>query len=182
MPLAQHLAQEAGLWSPGLPVLWSAALSAQFGEDRFGDRRIVLAHAGLIIPSTVIAGITPVDGIIIKLTLSKEVSTMMLRGCRIGWRLPCFAAGILSLSVASAWAFTRESVSPDDGNYSFTDPNSKLTDPDNHNSGQSARPFSNGPVVQFGIQQGGPFSPLSRSNGYDRSLPDPYYRPLLNGN
>ncbi len=92
------------------------------------------------------------------------------------------AAGILSLSVGSAWAFTQETVSPDGGNYSFADPNSKLTDPDNHNSGQGAQPFSNGPVVQLGIQQGGPFSPLSRSNGYDRSLPDPYYRSLLNGN
>ena len=37
------------------------------GDIRFGDRRIVLAHAGSIIPSTGIAGIiTPVDGIITK--------------------------------------------------------------------------------------------------------------------
>jgi hypothetical protein len=177
MLLAQHSARGLGLWSLGLPALWWAALSAQFGGDRFGDRRTVLAHAGLIIPSTGIAGITPVDGTIIKLT-----GTMMLPGMQVRLTTGLFAAGILSLSVASAWAFTRESVSPDGGNYSFTDPNSKLTDPDNHNSGQSAGPFSNGPVVQFGIQQGGPFSPLNRSNGYDRSLPDPYYRPLLNGN
>jgi hypothetical protein len=53
--------------SLGLSALWSAALSAQSGEDRFGDRRIVLAHAGSIIHSTGIADITPVDGIIIKL-------------------------------------------------------------------------------------------------------------------
>jgi hypothetical protein len=97
-------------------------------------------------------------------------------------RLGLFAAGILSLTVTSAWAFSQQIVSPDGGNYSFTDPNDKLTKPDDHNSGQSARSFSNGPVVQFGIQQGGPFSPLSRSNGYDRSVPDPYYRSLLNGN
>jgi hypothetical protein len=97
-------------------------------------------------------------------------------------RLGLFAASVLSLTVTSAWAFSQQVVSPDGGNYSFTDPNDKLTDPDNHNSGQSARPFSNGPVVQFGIQQGGSWSPLGRSNGYDRSLPDPYYRPLLNGN
>ncbi len=68
MLLAQHSALGLGLWSLGLPALWSAALSAQSGEDRFGDRRIVLTHAGSIIPSTGIAGITPVDGIIIKLT------------------------------------------------------------------------------------------------------------------
>ena len=49
------------------------------------------------------------------------------------------AAGILSLSVSSAWAFSRENVSPGDGgNYTFNDPNDKLTDPDNHSSGQSA--------------------------------------------
>ena len=64
MPLAQDSAPGLALWSLGR----SAALSAQSGEDRFGDRRIVLAHAGSIIPSTGIAGITPVDGIITNLT------------------------------------------------------------------------------------------------------------------
>ena len=68
MLLAQHSARGLGLWSLGLPAPWWAALSAQSGADRFGDRRIVLTHAGSIIPSTGIAGITPVDGIIIKLT------------------------------------------------------------------------------------------------------------------
>ena len=68
MLLAQDSAPGLALWSLGLSALWSAALSAQSGEDRFGDHRIVLAHAGSIIPSTGIAGITPVDGIIIKLT------------------------------------------------------------------------------------------------------------------
>jgi hypothetical protein len=67
MLLAQDSAPGLALWSLGLSALWSAALSAQSGEDRFGDRRIVLAHAGSIIPCTGIAGITPVDGIIIKL-------------------------------------------------------------------------------------------------------------------
>ena len=68
MLLAQDSVQGPGLWSLGLSALWSAALLAQSGEDRFGDRRIVLAHAGSIIPSTGIAGTTPVDGIIIKLS------------------------------------------------------------------------------------------------------------------
>ena len=67
MLLAQDSAPGLGLWSLGLSALWSAALSARSGGDRFGDRRIVLAHAGSIIPSTGIAGITTVDGIIIKL-------------------------------------------------------------------------------------------------------------------
>jgi hypothetical protein len=66
MPLAQDSAPVPGLSSPGLSALWSAALSAQSGEDRFGDRRIVLAHAGLIMAFTGIADITPVDGIIIR--------------------------------------------------------------------------------------------------------------------
>jgi hypothetical protein len=107
----------------------------------------------------------------------------MLRLLQFRLAVGLFVAGILSLTVASAWAFSREIVSPDGaGNYSFTDPNNKITDPDNHNSGQGARPFgSNGPVVQFGVQQS-PLTPFGRGNGYDRSLPDPYYRPLLNGN
>jgi hypothetical protein len=66
MLLAQDSAQGLGLWSLGLSALWSAAWSAQSGEDRFGDRRIVLAHAGSIMVFTGIAGSTPVDGIIIK--------------------------------------------------------------------------------------------------------------------
>jgi len=68
MLLGQDSAPGLGLWSLGPSALWLVALSAQSGEDRFGDRRSVLAHAGSITPSTGIAGITPVDGIIIKLT------------------------------------------------------------------------------------------------------------------
>jgi hypothetical protein len=72
MRLAQHSALGPGLWSLGLPVLWSAVLSVLSGGDRFGDRRIVLTHAGSIIRFTGIADITPVDGIIIKLTRIEE--------------------------------------------------------------------------------------------------------------
>ena len=63
MLLAQDSVQGPGLWSLGLSALWSAALWAQSGEDRFGDRRIVRVHAGSIIVFTGIAGITPDDGI-----------------------------------------------------------------------------------------------------------------------
>src|SRR5215469_8764506 len=66
MLLAQHSVPGPGLWSPSLLALWLVALSAQSGEDRFGDRRIALAHAGSVIPSIGIAGITPVDGTITK--------------------------------------------------------------------------------------------------------------------
>jgi hypothetical protein len=87
-----------------------------------------------------------------------------------------FAAAAVSLTAASAFAFTQETVRPDaNGNYEFTEPNTQTT-----NSNQGTRPFgSNGPTVQFGIQQG-PVSPFGRSqgNGYDRSTPDPYFRPF----
>ena len=81
-------------------------------------------------------------------------------------KLGLFAAGILSLTVSSAWAFSQQIVSPDGGNYQFSDP-------DNHNnSGQSTQPFSNGLSVQFGTHQG----PLGQSNRY--SAPDPYFGSL----
>jgi hypothetical protein len=90
-----------------------------------------------------------------------------------------FAAGMLSLTAASAWAFSRETVSPDGGNYNFGDLDKQVTNPDSRNSGQSTRPFgSSGPVVQFGVQQG-PLSTFGQSNRYN--TPDPYFRPL-NGN
>jgi hypothetical protein len=106
---------------------------------------------------------------------------MMLRLMQLRLAVGLFVAGILWLTVASAWAFSQETVSPGGGgNYTFTDPDNHLTDPVNHNSGQSARPFgSNGPVVQFGVQQG-PLTPFGRSN--NTSTPDPYYQPLHFGN
>src|SRR5262249_2947703 len=96
-------------------------------------------------------------------------------------RLGLFAAGMLSLTVTCAWAFSQQIVSPDGGNYQFNDPDKQLTDTDEHTSGQSAQPFrSKGLSVPFGVQQG-PVPPLGRSNGYN-STPDPYYHPLTNGN
>lgn len=97
---------------------------------------------------------------------------------RIGPKLTLalFAAGVLSLSAASAWAFTRENVLPDGGNYSFDDPDKQPTNSDNHNTSQGSRPFgSNGPTVQFGVQQG-PVSTFGQSNRY--TTPDPYFQPL----
>ena len=93
-----------------------------------------------------------------------------------------FAAGILSLTVASAWAFSQETLSPNSGggNYNFGDPDKQIADPDNSNSGQGTRPFgSNGPTLQFGVQQN-PSAVFGRSNGYN-STPDLYFR-QLNGN
>jgi len=97
---------------------------------------------------------------------------------RLGFGL--FAAGILLSSGASAWAFSQQIVSPNGGNYSFGDPDKQPTTSDNNSSSQGAKPFgSNGPVMQFGIQQG-PISTFGQSNRYN--TPDPYYRSLQNGN
>jgi hypothetical protein len=89
------------------------------------------------------------------------------------------AAAVVSLTAASAWAFTQETVQPGgDGHSTFTDPDSQFT-----NSGQGAQPFGpNGPVVQFGVHQG-PLTPFTGFQGNDNnaSPPDPYFRPL-NGN
>jgi len=51
-----------------------------------------------------------------------EVGAMTNRIVGRGLALSLFATGLFLLSAASAWAFTRENVSPDGGNYSFGDP------------------------------------------------------------
>ena len=89
-----------------------------------------------------------------------------------------FAAGVLLLTAASAWAFSQQSVGPGgDGNSTFTDPDEQLTGSEQlTDSVKSVRPFdSNGPAMQFGVQQQGTLIPFT-------SAPDPYYRPLRNGN
>lgn len=99
---------------------------------------------------------------------------------RMGPRLSVglFAASMVLLTAASAWAFTRENVLPDGGNYSFGDPDNKPTKSDNGTSSQGTRPFgSSGPVVQFGVQQGSTFGQSNRYN-----TPDPYFQPLRSGN
>jgi hypothetical protein len=90
-----------------------------------------------------------------------------------------FAVAALSLSVASARAFTQESLSVNaGGNSPFADPNNQVK-----NFGRGMQPFGpNGPVVQFGARQG-PLTPFGRfqGNGYSAPPPDPYSRPLGNG-
>jgi hypothetical protein len=91
-----------------------------------------------------------------------------------------FAAGLLLLTATFAWAFSRENVAPDGGNYSFGDPDKPPTTSDKNGSSQGTRPFgSSGPVVQFGVQQG-PLTTFGQGNRY--STPDPYFRPFTNGN
>jgi len=109
---------------------------------------------------------------------------MTLRLMQLKLAVGLCAVGILSLTVASAWAFSQQTVSPGDGgNYNFGDPDKQIADPDNQSSGQGTRPFgSNGPTLQFGVQQGSGVS-FGRSNDYNNSTtPDPYFRTLNNGN
>src|SRR5262249_1073849 len=79
-PLAQDSAPGQGLWSPGPLALWSAALSARSGEDRFGDRRTVLVHAGLIMASIGIAGTIPADGTITDAGLARSITDPVFAG------------------------------------------------------------------------------------------------------
>jgi hypothetical protein len=101
------------------------------------------------------------------------------------WLAVCvFAAGTLPLTATGAWAFSQETVSPgaNGGNYNFGDPDKQVADPDNQSSSQGTRPFgSNSPTVQFGVQQGSGLTFWGRSNGYNNSTPDPYFRSLNNG-
>jgi hypothetical protein len=93
-----------------------------------------------------------------------------------------FAAGVLLLTAASAWAFSQQSVGPGgDSSSTFGDPAEQLTGPEQlTDSLKSVRPFdSNGPAMQFGAQQQGTLIPFGDGN---RSAPAPYYRPLRNGN
>lgn len=91
-----------------------------------------------------------------------------------------FAAAVVSLTAASAWAFTQDTIRPGgNGNSTFADPDNQVTNP-----GQGAQPFGqNGPTVQFGIQQA-PTTPFGffQGNGANPSPPDYYSRPLGNGN
>ena len=98
-----------------------------------------------------------------------------------------FAAGVLiaaaavSLSAASAWAFSQESLQS-----GGTGSSAAIADPDDQftNSGPGAHPFgANGPTLQFGIQQQTvtPFGNF-RGNDRDGSPPDPYFHPPGNGN
>jgi hypothetical protein len=91
------------------------------------------------------------------------------------------AAGAVSLTAASAWAFSRETVSSGgNGSATLTDPDDQIT-----NSSQGAHPFGlNGPTVQFGAQQGPSTTTFGHFQGDSSDggpPPDPYYRPL-NGN
>ena len=86
----------------------------------------------------------------------------------------------VSWTAVSALAFSQENLSISGGGSStFDAPDDQFS-----NFGRGARPFgSSGPSVQFGAQQG-QLAPFGRfqGNGYNAPPPDPYSRPLGNGN
>jgi hypothetical protein len=108
---------------------------------------------------------------------------MTLRLTRLHFAAAVLAIAVVSLTGPSARAFTMENLS--------ADPGSRFADPDDRvkNLGQgtqSMQPFGqNGPIVQFGGSQGpiGPMGPFGRfqGNGFNNPPPDPYARPLGNG-
>jgi len=108
---------------------------------------------------------------------------MTLRLTQLRFATVALAIAAVSLTAPCARAFTMENLS--------ANPESSFADPDDQvkNFGQGTQgmqPFGqNGPIVQFGAHQGpigamGPFGHF-QGNGYNSAPPDPYSRPLGNG-
>jgi hypothetical protein len=108
---------------------------------------------------------------------------MTLRLTQLHLAAAALAVAAVALSGPSARAFTQEnlSVTNADGSSRFADPDDQVK-----KFGGGSQPFGqNGPVVQFGTQSAAPFSPFSRMGnglGSGPTPPDPYARPLGNGN
>lgn len=105
---------------------------------------------------------------------------MMLRLTQL--HLAALALAIAAVAAAApARAFTQENLNASQGGQTFADPDDRVK-----NFGQGATPFGqNGPIVQFGVQQGpGAYSPFNHFQGSINAgpPPDPYSRPLGNGN
>jgi hypothetical protein len=106
---------------------------------------------------------------------------MTLRLTRVHFAAAALAVAAITLSGPAARAFTQENLSVGgDGSSKFADPDDQVK-----NLGQGAHLFGqNGPVVQFGAQQGtlAPYH-FNGFNGFNSgpTPPDPYARPLGNG-
>jgi hypothetical protein len=106
----------------------------------------------------------------------------MLRSTQIRLAvIALFAVAVVSLTAASARAFSQENLGGGGGgNSTFADPDEQV-----NNFSRGAHLFgSNGATVQFGAQQG-QLTPFGRfqGNGFNSPPPpDPYSRPLGNGN
>jgi hypothetical protein len=108
---------------------------------------------------------------------------MTLRLTQLHFAAVALAIAAISLTAPTARAFTQENLNASpDGNSRFADPDDQVK-----NFGQGSRPFGpGGPSLQFGVQQGGTMSPFGRFQGNSLNNnyppPDPYSRPLGNGN
>jgi hypothetical protein len=107
---------------------------------------------------------------------------MTLRLTQLHFAAMALAIAAVALSGPSARAFTQENL-----NATNADGSSRFADPDDQvkNFGQGAHLFGeNGPTLQFGTQSG-PMTPFNRwGPGFNSgpTPPDPYARPLGNGN
>lgn len=98
--------------------------------------------------------------------------------------LHCVAVALFTMAVnawtiPSARAFTMENLSTGGNTTRFAEP-----DGPTNNSGRGAQLFGpGGPMVQFGPRQGQQLAPFGRSPGagYNSTSPEPYARPLGNG-
>jgi hypothetical protein len=110
---------------------------------------------------------------------------MMLRLTQLHVAAVALAIAAVSMSAPVALAFTQENLSTSGNGSQFADPDDQVK---NFGQGHGVAPFGqNGPVVQFGVQQGpgagSLYSPFNRFQGgmNDGPPPDPYARPLGNG-
>jgi hypothetical protein len=88
------------------------------------------------------------------------------------------AYSVTALAVPCARAFTMENLSTGANTTRFAEPDGPA-----NSFSRGAQPFGpGGPMVQFGARQG-QLTPFSRSpgSGYNSTPPEPYARPLGNG-
>ena len=110
---------------------------------------------------------------------------MSLQSTQLHVAAVLLAIAAFSISAPAARAFTQENLSVGgSGNSRFADPDDEVK---NFGQGSGYQPFgAGGPVVQFGTGSApsmSPFSPMNRYQGTNSGPPpEPYARPLGNGN
>jgi hypothetical protein len=109
---------------------------------------------------------------------------MMLRSTQLHFAAVILAIAAVSMTAPAARAFTQENLNASgNGSSTFADPDDQVK----NFGGQGTQLFGpGGPVVQFGAQQGQPYSPFSPFSGFQGGMnsgppPEPYARPLGNG-
>jgi hypothetical protein len=106
----------------------------------------------------------------------------MLRWTQLPFAALALGIAAVALTAPPARAFTQENLNANQGGSRFADPDDQVK---NFGQGGTQLLGPNGPTVQFGAQPGpGQYSPFNRfqGNGFNNPPPDPYARPLGNGN